>query len=307
VPVAGAAEQQSPLLRIDLEPGDVVLTTRSGALSALIRRAADVPVSHAAIMVTPYLGIEARDDGMRVADESGGVYLCTREQLVTEGVVSYVAVRRPPAINAAVLQSWAIERVLSEERFASVGLAMMPALKIMTAFADLLDRAGESTSVSRVTLGTQTRARSVRLAEAVADGVSRLICAELVYRALLNSGCELDLTNAFFASAMTSLPPSRSDDVSVWREDPALTLIELAATRKPSPGSALRSSDELSAAVFLAVSNLTRHWRSRHVSDFPGDRADLVTPGDLLRLPPLTTVAEFRRDRSGWTAVTKST
>lgn len=295
--VVGKIDRSSPLLHMTLLPGDVVLTTRSGLLSAAIRRAADVPVSHAALMVTSEWALEARDPGLEVNDATGGVYLSSREELVTLGLVDHIVVRRPHGINTDHLQRWALERLSTPQSFASAGLAMMPALRALAQLDDALD--GVSATPHR-RAWTRVRTRQAVLAEAVADGKGMVICAELVYRGLLAAGCQLDLADAFFRDAISTLPPALPDVPSLVVDDPTLAIVTMATSRSRTPGSAQVPSQRMPRLGLTAWSNFRRRWTERHEVHLPGDQADLVTPGDLMRLPPLSTVSEFRLLRGRW-------
>ncbi len=81
--------------RFEVMPGDVILTTRTGAVPALLRAAAGVPVSHAAIMVTADYAIEARDDAWDLSDSGGQVYVRSLDEVLDHPEIELVVFDGP--------------------------------------------------------------------------------------------------------------------------------------------------------------------------------------------------------------------
>ncbi len=151
-------------------------------------------------------------------------------------------------------------------------------------------------------LHTELAEDAAAWAEAVADGFSSVVCTELVYRALLASGCELDLQAAYMREAMVHLPrPVQLEMMPI--DDAAAVFRSLAEARPPEPVPPLGDSKDNSRLFRRSLRNLRARIADRLDDEADGDWADLVTPGDLYRLPPLETVTMRSRDRSGRWAI----
>jgi hypothetical protein len=283
-----------------LKPGDVILSSRAGLLPSLLRRAGDMPVTHAAIAITDRHGIEARDNHWELSDSTGGVFLRPVDELTGAKGLQLVVIRRPPFINESALQTWAIDRILGAHTFSSSGLAMMGPLRALIRLADL---DGPGNRPLRASAARWAMQRTAVLAEAVADGITRLICAELVYRGLLTAGCPLDLTNALFEDALAALPEAQPDVRSSWDSNPVEVIEALAIVARPFREPSITGSADAASLIAEGLGNFTDQWRRRHSEAPNGDQADLVTPGDLLTARPLQTIAAFQRTRNGsWSA-----
>jgi hypothetical protein len=289
----------SPIEAVGLQPGDVVLTALAGPLSSFIQRVAGVPVSHAAIMVTAEVALEARDDQLELSETTGRAFWATIGELINHDSIDYVVVRRPTGgVDVERLKAWAIGVGSGDVPFASAGLTMMGALKLWSAAeARVIGDRLHSQRLGRV--GGWLRRERRELAEAIADGPVRLICAELVYRGLHAADVRLDFDGAEFATAISDLPDVADLVLDPTGRDLDAEIGILVDERITSPGP-VTSAPERRPRLRRAASNLRTRWIVRHQEVHAGDRADLITPRDLLLLDPLTTVATFERHDQQW-------
>ncbi len=261
-------------------PGDVLLTGQRGGLSSAITWAGGAPVSHALLVVAPGVGVEARDARWDLKEQGSGIRLVRLDSLADLKFELIVAVRPHQAPDADAMRAWASSVVSNAAPFASVGLSAMAPLLL----AAQLEAHAQKWGPLRPLVQPMLRRRRRRLAELVADGNHRVICAELVYRGLLAGGVQVDLSVAQFAVAMNELP------------------VAVAAGADSAKTGALPSEDELLSqagpSLVLAKSSLPKPtWRylwnagragwkqffHRAGRDHAGDQADLVTPADLLK------------------------
>lgn len=287
-------------LLLQCRAGDVLLTGQRGGLSQLITWAGGAQVSHALLVVATGVAVEARDARWDLREEGKGVRLVRLDSLPHLSFHSVVAVRPHREPNAELLRSWAHEVVQHDAPFASVGLTAMAPLLLAAQMEARAHRFGPFSRFAHPFLQRRRR----KLAELVADGTHRVICAELVYRGLLSGGVEVDLSVAQFAVAMSELPaPEVTATTPSFRADEGGIDSEVGfnhdvpASRVPSEADLLMravASKVLSPAAlprprwkFLleAVRSGLRQLDRRAGHDHQGDRVDLVTPADLLRSP----------------------
>lgn len=292
----------SPIADITLRPGDVVLTALAGPLSTLMQRIAKAPVSHAGMMITGDIALEARDSHLELCETTGRAWWVTLDELINHDSIDYIAIRRPPAslLDVQRLHAWAVRAGVGDVPFASAGLTMMGALKVYShAEARVLGNKLHSQPLGRIAARVRRERRD--LAEAIADGPSRLICAELVCRGLHAAGVDLDLEHAEFGAALGDLPHIAPLEIVPSPGDPE-RIEEMAERRDLTPGP-ITSAPERRPRLRRAAANFRNRWTARHGEPNTGDRADLVTPRDLLTLAPLTTVATFERRGDEWIRV----
>jgi hypothetical protein len=293
---ASANPETEELLRLleSCRAGDVLLTGQPGGLSSAINWAGGSPVSHALLVVAPGVAIEARDSRWDLREEGHGVRLVRLESLSLLGFALVVAVRPLRAVEEPELRRWAAAAVAGTAPFASVGLTAMAPLLLAAQLEARVHRFGLLGPV----FGPFVKRRRRHLAELVADGHHRVICAELVYRGLLSGGVEVDLSVAQFASSMVDLPAVSS---------PAGT--SLSAAEAPSAEALLlqaRPSTILAKSLLPSprwkylISALTagaRQFVRRARRDHSGDKADLVTPADLMRSASMSTVWTWSKSK----------
>ena len=284
-------------MTFDFKAGDVVLTTRVGALPRLLRLLVGAPVSHAAVMITPEFAIEARDDAWDLSESGGRVYIRSKSEIFEQLEVQRVVVRRPPVVDEDKLISFAVDIVECAPRFANAALAMAALFKLKTrvrrlpvALARHLSGQGHLTT------------DEARWIEAIADGTKTVVCTEVVYRALAASGTMVDLSEADMAEAMKLLPEARVTEEAACDKNSHRRFDELAANRAPEPDAPSLNGRSGSGLAMRSAANLRERIERRLGEEPNGDRADLVTPADLYRLDPLETVSEWERDSRGWIA-----
>jgi len=216
--------------KFDFKAGDVILTTRSGALPALLRALVGAPVSHAALMITPEFAIEARDDAWDLSESGGRVYIRSKDELFESDEVERVVVRRPPNVDEDKLMAFAVDIVERAPRFANAALAMAALYKLRIrirwlalALARRLSDDGEALD------------DDARWIEAIADGTKTVVCTEVVYRALRVSGSTICLELAYMANVMPLLPDAPVAQVQRCAHSSRRRFEHLAATRSPEP------------------------------------------------------------------------
>lgn len=282
-------------LGFDFKAGDVILTTRSGALPALLRAAVGAPVSHAAVMVTPEFAIEARDDAWDLSESGGRVYIRSKDELFLPEDVERVVVRRPPAVDEDKLVAFAVDIVERSPRFANAALAMAALYKLRTRVRSLA-----MALARRVSDHGGALADDARWIEAIADGTKTVVCTEVVYRALRSSGSTINLDDALMADVMSLLPDAPSESPRRCHHESRRRFERLAAQRVPEPEVPSLGGRSGSGLAARSTVNLGERVSSRLREEPNGDRADLVTPGDLYRLDPLRTVGSWRRSSKEW-------
>ncbi len=280
-----------PDLLLQCRAGDVLLTGQRGGLSNLITWAGRAPVSHALLVVASGVAVEARDARWDLKEEGKGVRLVRLDSLPQLSFHSVVAVRPHQEPNAESLRRWAHEVLQHDAPFASVGLTAMAPLLLAAEMEARAHRLGPLGRFAHPFL----RRRRRKLAELVADGTHRVICAELVYRGLQSGGVEIDLSIAQFAVAMAELPtaipggPGRDAAASLVPSEQDL-LTRAVASRMLSPAALPRPRWRF---LVDAIRSGLRQLDRRAGHDHQGDRADLVTPADLLRAPNMHMVWEW--------------
>jgi hypothetical protein len=272
--------------------GDVLLTGQPGGLSTAINWAGGAPVSHALLVVAPGVAIEARDSRWDLREEGRGVRLVKLDSLALLGFALVVAVRPQAEVQQSQLRAWAAAAVAGTAPFASVGLTAMAPLLLAAQLEARVHRLGPLGPVFAPFL----RRRRRHLAEVVADGHHRVICAELVYRGLLSGGVEVDLSVAQFASSLVDLPAALPLNATLSRPAPS----EEDLLRQATPSTILAKSSlpsprwkHLGSALKAGV----RQFVKRAGRDHVGDKADLVTPADLMRSASMTTVWTWARSK----------
>jgi hypothetical protein len=264
--------------------GDVLLTGQRGGLSSTITWAGGAPVSHALLVVAPGVAVEARDARWDLLEQGKGVRLVRLDSLPALNFELVVAVRPLQQPDAAAMRSWAAQVVEQTAPFASVGLTAMAPLLLAAQLEARADRFGPLSPLAKPFLTRRRR----HLAELVADGSHRVICAELVYRGLLAGGVAVDLSVAQFATSIEELPAAkvhmsdhlRADDLVGPPSDEAL-LGAAGVSKVLSPQSLPKPRWK------FALKALRNGWRQLLLRggrrDHKGDQADLVTPADLMK------------------------
>lgn len=252
-------------------------------------------------MVTPGWGVEMRDPEFTLTDRTGGIYLCTKQELIPAGVVTVIAVRRPPHLDIQSFQDATLAHLGRNLTFASAALALMPPLRAVSETADWLRLRSWPRMLQSIILAVTRRLElhERRLVYAIADGPETMVCTELVYRALAAGGCLIDLSaSGYFDAALAHVPPAKFEPVEARFNIVAFE--EAVATRKLAPDFATPSSKDYGRLLNPGVSNLRRRLLDRRVVVARGDHADLVAPSDLFFLPPLETVAVMHRVKGKW-------
>jgi hypothetical protein len=258
--------------------GDVLLTGQRGGLSTLITRAGGAPVSHALLVVAPGVAVEARDARWDLKEQGSGIRLVRLESLAHLKFELLIAVRPLVAPDADAMRAWASGVVANAAPFASVGLTAMAPLLLAAQLEARVHRWGPL----RPFLEPLFRRRRRHLAELVADGTHRVICAELVYRGLLSGGVEVDLSVAQFAIAINELPAAATSGGHGSLPTPSEA--DLLGQAGPSR---IVAKSSLPKPTWRYLVNATQAgWKQlfrRAGRDHVGDQADLVTPADLLK------------------------
>ena len=224
------------------------------------------------------MAIEARDARWDLKEQGSGIRLVRLDSLSLLKFELLIAVRPVQQPDSEAMRAWATGVVANAAPFASVGLTAMAPLLL----AAQLEARVQKWDPLQPLLGPLMRRRRRHLAELVADGNHRVICAELVYRGLLSGGVEVDLSVAQFATAMTELPatavsgghgslPTPSEDELLAQAGPS-RIVAKSSLPKPT----------WRYLINAGQAGLQQLFR-RAGSDHPGDRADLVTPADLLK------------------------
>jgi hypothetical protein len=274
------------------QAGDVLLTGQRGGLSSTITWAGGAPVSHALLVVAPGVAVEARDARWDLKEQGKGVRLVRLESLTELSFELVIAVRPQREPDATSMRQWAAHVVEQTAPFASVGLTAMAPLLLAAQLEARSHRFGPFARFVRPFFQRRRR----HLAELVADGSHRVICAELVYRGLLAGGVEVDLSVAQFSTAISELPPAPIPKTSgavpteaeLLARSTASTVLGKASLPKPRHRFAL-------GAIRSGMRQFVRR-ASRH--DHSGDQADLVTPADLLRSSTMTELWRWETKRS---------
>lgn len=293
-PVTSLAE-----LFLRCRAGDILLTGQTGGLSRMITFFGDAPVSHAMLCISSEVAIEARDSRWDLREQGQGVRLVKLRSLEALAFGLVVVVRPSSHVDAAALRSWAVSTLDAALPFASVGLtAMAPLLVAAQVEARsrwVLSRLGPMGRMAFRVVVSRRR----HMAELVADGTRRVICAELVYRGLRAAGVAIDLSEAQFAGAMAELPDGHRDvsapiDMPIEPtgssasagSHPALTITVAELTERAVDSVVLAKADLPRPRWRWALAASQAGWTSLRMraKDRPdGDDADLVTPADLLR------------------------
>jgi hypothetical protein len=144
------------------------------------------------------------------------------------------------------------------------------------------------------------------LAEIVADGPARLVCAELVYRLLHDAHVDLTHDDLLLRDAICHVRSMRPS-VDCPDSPPSDTTERLAralelAGRQPEPIGTRSAVASLGWPRYLRL--LARQvcdaYEQRRSETDDGDVADLVTPRDLLTMQPFETIADLTRTATGW-------
>ena len=104
-----------------------------------------------------------------------------------------------------------------------------------------------------------------------------------------------DLSTARLAEQMALLPDVRVEVGDSCAEFNQERFKQLAADRRPDPAVPSLTGKTGSRLAIRSVGNLEERINLRLEEAPNGDRADLVTPGDLYRANPLSTVARWER------------
>ncbi len=278
----------------DFKAGDVILTTRTGALPALLRALVGAPVSHAAVMITPEFAIEARDDAWDLSESGGRVYIRSKDELFESDEVERVVVRRPPTVDDDQLVAFAVDIVEREPRFANAALAMAALYKLRARIRRLALALSRRLSDEGEALDDDAR-----WIEAIADGTKTVVCTEVVYRALGASGSTICLERAYMASAMPLLPDTPAAQTPRCAHSTRRRFKHLATMRAPEPETPDLGGRSGSGLAARSTANFGKRVSARLAEEPNGDRADLITPADLYQLDPLVTVAEWARSGDG--------
>jgi hypothetical protein len=272
--------------------GDVLLTGQRGGLSSTITWAGGAPVSHALLVVAPGVAVEARDARWDLKEQGKGVRLIRLESLTELSFELVVAVRPQQQPDAPSIRRWAAHVVEQTAPFASVGLTAMAPLLLAAQLEARSHRFGPLAGLVRPFLQRRRR----HLAELVADGSHRVICAELVYRGLLAGGVHVDLSVAQFSSSLAELPPAPvpesagviPTEAELLARSTASSVLGKASLPKPRHRFAMNA---LRSGVRQFIRRASRH-------DHKGDQADLVTPADLLRSGTMLELWRWETKRS---------
>jgi hypothetical protein len=290
------------VLRRELErciAGDVLLTGQRGGLSSTITWAGGAPVSHALLVVAPGVAVEARDARWDLEEQGKGVRLVRLDSLPALNFELVVGVRPKEAPDADALKRWALHVVEQTAPFASVGLTAMAPLLLAAQLEARTDRYGPLARVVRPFLTRRRR----HLAELVADGTHRVICAELVYRGLLAGGVEVDLSVAQFASSIEELPEVRVESGAPYESHDQLAPSDVDLLQAAGPSRVLNPASLPKPRWKFALRALRSGWRQLMLRasrrDHAGDRADLVTPADLMRSATMTELWTWRASPRG--------
>jgi hypothetical protein len=258
--------------------GDVLLTGQRGGLSTVITRAGGAPVSHALLVVAPGVALEARDARWDLKEQGSGIRLVRLESLADLKFELLIAVRPHQSPDGDAMRAWASGVIANAAPFASVGLTAMAPLLL----AAQLEARVQKWGPLRPLLEPMFRRRRRHLAELVADGNHRVICAELVYRGLLSGGVEVDLSVAQFATAMAELP-----DAPISGGHGSLPTPSEGDLFDQAVPSRIVAKSSLPKPTWRYVMNASHAgWKQlfrRAGRDHSGDKADLVTPADLLK------------------------
>ena len=272
--------------------GDVLLTGQRGGLSKMITWAGGAPVSHALLVVADGVAVEARDARWDMREEGKGVRIVRLDSLPALLFYSVIAVRPHQQPNGEAMRQWAVDVERADAPFASVGLSAMAPLLLAAQIEARAHRLG----LLGVLFHPFFRHRRRRLAELVADGTHRVICAELVYRGLQSGGVEVDLSVAQFATSMAELPAAVAPVPNVTAVPTGEELLARAL-----PSSVLSPSSLPQPRLKYLIAAASAGWgqlKRRAHRDYTGDRADLVTPADLLRSPTMRHLWEWKAPTS---------
>lgn len=281
------------LIQETIRPGDVVLTGRSTGLSSGIQAVLGASTSHALLVVSARHLVESNDHLWNMSERAGGVYVETVWHACMHRDVDHVVVRRPSAVDVDLLERWCLWKIQGGDTFASAGLVLLGLRHIGGAVRRLMPVRWRGLTPSVVSM-----------IQAIADGATRLTCAEFVYRGLLASGAQVEVPEPYFdeefrtvQAAVREVPPARPPGENFV----AQLRHALATTDRPRarPGSGEVSGGPLQPLEWGMVSfrDLIRQYRTRREEPLRGDQADFVTPLDLLRSPSLETVLVLQRDR----------
>jgi hypothetical protein len=243
--------------------------------------------------------VEATEYRKLATDRNGGVYHRRIVEAVADDHLDRIVVRRPiGVVHSAVVA--AAERFLREQPvYSSSGLMFKSVLVGLGG--------GWSERTAELFVGDETEdAIEAYLAEIVADGPARLVCAELVYRVLHDAHVELAHEDLLLRDAICHVralpvPLDYPDAQPRTTADRLATAFELAG-REPEPIGSPPEIGRLGWARYLRlVSRQVRDAYERRRSETgDGDVADLVTPRDFLMMQPFETLADLTRTASGW-------
>lgn len=274
-----------------LEPGDVVLTGSNAPISRAIQRATGSPVSHVLLAMGDGMVAEATEFLGTPSDRSGGIYLRSLHDALDGADLHTIIVRRPLGVDHDRVLAATAHFLEQQPTYSGSGLVFTGALVVLGALW--------TERVADLVFGTEiTTTMETTIADIVADGDRRMVCAEFAYRLLHHADVPLRHDALFLADAIEHLPPVDSpveDDVDV-----SITLDDLqsalrAATRTPEAGTDPTALMRLGWPTYVRLvgRQLRRAYGRRRSEVDDGDIADLITPRDFVDMRPFEDLVEI--------------
>ena len=255
-------------------PGDLLLVGWWTPLSLAIQFAVRSDVSHVILCLGGNLGIEANDGPLNMAERGGGLRLVDLEVELSKRWLRRAYLLRPPPIDEHGLFRAVAALVRSRPTFPTAGLVVMGVILTESRLGgDYLRRRWP-----------RLHLRMGRQANLFADGVARVSCAEFVVRALLGAGLSLGQGSPLLFSVRhlsDPQPPVVDHHEAVpdeFRRRAWLCEVFGDAGLEPVPQHRRVNAVRRLA---LAYPDLREALRHRRAHPQRGDKADLVTPGDL--------------------------